>query len=274
LATLSGNHYFGVGFGSIVFALPSVQQALAKLAASGAVAREHMNCSIALTQRPKGLGFPYGFGCTVSVPYDLVTDFMRGAKGIMTDLYRHRDKLAAVFEKIKKLSVGPAIAAAKKSGNPLVFIPIHWAADSFISQKHFEEVWWLSAREMLVELIDSDLIPLVLWESDCTKRLETIKDIPAGRCIYWFERTDMVKAFEVLGDMVALRGNVSASTLVTGMPADVDAEVKRLVDKVWNKGGKLILDAAFGVPDESPVENVRAMYSQYAGTRVRGPSAL
>ena len=35
------------------------------------------------------------------------------------------------------------------------------------------------------------------------------QDIPAGKCIYWFERTDMVKAFEVLGDRVALRGNLS-----------------------------------------------------------------
>jgi hypothetical protein len=38
-----------------------------------------------------------------------------------------------------------------------------------------------------------------MQESDCTKRLETIRDIPAGKCIYWFERTDMVRAFEVLG---------------------------------------------------------------------------
>ena len=43
-----------------------------------------------------------------------------------------------------------------------------------------------------------------LWEADCTKRLEMIRDIPPGKCIYWFERTDMVKAFEVLGDVVAL----------------------------------------------------------------------
>ena len=88
-----------------------------------------------------------------------------------------------------------------------------------------------------------------------------IKDIPAGKCIYWFERTDMVKAFEVLGGRVALRGNLSPSTLTTGTPTDVDAAVKHLVDNVWNKGGKLILDGAFGIPDETPVDNVRAMFA-------------
>ena len=34
---------------------------------------------------------------------------------------------------------------------------------------------------------------------DCTKRLETIKDIPAGKCIYWFERTDMVQGLRGAG---------------------------------------------------------------------------
>jgi uroporphyrinogen-III decarboxylase len=107
-----------------------------------------------------------------------------------------------------------------------------------------------------------------LWEADCTKRLEVIRDVPPGKCIYWFERTDMVKAFEVLGDVVALRGNLSPSMMTTGKPEEVDAAVKHLVDNVFNKGGKLILDCAFGIPDETPIENVRAMFSaarKYAG---------
>jgi uroporphyrinogen-III decarboxylase len=119
-----------------------------------------------------------------------------------------------------------------------------------------------------VELIDADLIPMPLWESDCTKRLEIIKDVPPGKCIYWFERTDIVKAWEVLGDRVALRGNLSPSMMTTGTPADVDAAVKRLVDEVWNKGGSLMLDTAFGIPDETPIDNVRAMFDsarKYAG---------
>jgi uroporphyrinogen-III decarboxylase len=112
----------------------------------------------------------------------------------------------------------------------------------------------------MINLIDAGIIPMPLWEADCTKRLETIRDIPPGKCIYWFERTDMVKAFEVLGDVVALRGNISPSLLTTGTPDEVDAAVRHLADNVFHKGGKLILDAAFGLPDETPVENARAMY--------------
>jgi uroporphyrinogen-III decarboxylase len=56
--------------------------------------------------------------------------------------------------------------------------------------------------------------------------------------------------------------------MTTGTPEEVDAAVKHLVDKIWNRGGSLILDTAFSVPDEAPVDNVRAMFAaarKYAG---------
>ncbi|RTL52471.1 MAG: hypothetical protein EKK46_10740 [Rhodocyclaceae bacterium] len=268
LASLSGNMYYGISFASILFCLPQVQEALGKLAMAGGAVANHMNKTGGLVQRLRCLGFPYGFGAFSGAPYDVVADYMRGAKGMMTDLYRHKEKLEEVFDKVRKLVIRQTIAMAKMNGNPLVFIPLHWAPDAFMSQKQFEKFWWPSFRQFMLDLIDADLIPVPMWEADCTKRLEVIKDIPAGKCIYWFERTDMVKAFEVLGDVVALRGNISASALTTGTPEDVDKEVRRLGDQVWNKGGSLILDAAFGIPDESSIENVRAMFSaarKYAG---------
>jgi transposase len=66
----------------------------------------------------------------------------------------------------------------------------------------------------------------------------------------------MVKAYEVLGDVVALRGNVSPSLLTTGTPGEVDAAVRHLAENVFHKGGKLILDAAFGLPDETPIDEI------------------
>jgi uroporphyrinogen-III decarboxylase len=108
-------------------------------------------------------------------------------------------------------------------------------------------------------LIDNGLIPVVLWEADCTKRLEVIGDIPRGKVVYWFERTDLARAKEVLGDVVCLRGNVSPSLLTTGTPEEVDAACRHLIETVGRDGG-LILDCAFGLPDETPVENARAMY--------------
>ena len=268
LGSLAGACYFDVVNATGMFAAPQMRQTLAQLTAAGEENERYARNMAALAEELAVNGFPLGFGVFAEAPYDFVADYLRGATGMMKDLYRHRDKLLQVIDKVRILHVRKVLAAARLIPNPFVFIPIHWAPDAFMSQKQFETFWWPSFRRMLLDLIEAKLIPLVMWESDCTRRLETIRDIPPGKCVYWFERTDMVRAFEVLGDVVALRGNISPSVMTTGSPQDVDAAVKNLVDRVWNPGGKLILDCAFGVPDETPVENVRAMFAaarKYAG---------
>jgi uroporphyrinogen-III decarboxylase len=268
LPSFPGLHYFRLVNGMRAFGNPRVQRALQNLAKAGDEAAQFHQHHVEFTNRLSGLGYPLINGSTSVSPYDLIADYFRGARGMMTDLYRNKEKLLAMLDKATVFLSRMTIAAARESGNPIVMIPIHWAPDAFMSDKQFREFWWPPFKRMLTELIAAKLIPMPLWEADCTKRLEIIGDIPPGKCIYWFERTDLVDAHEVLGDVVALRGNLSPSLMTTGNPSEVDAAVKRLVDLVWHKGGKLMLDTAFGVPDETPIENVRAMFSagrKYAG---------
>lgn len=263
-----GLHYFRLVAGIRPFAKPEVRKALENLIAAAEEVERFGGHHVEFTQRMAAHGYPCTNGTTSISPYDFIADYFRGARGMMTDLFRCKDKLLELLDKASGFLLRQTITAAQMSGNPIVFIPIHWAPDAFMSQKQFEKFYWPSFRKLMLGMIDAGLVPMPLWEADCTKRLETIADIPPGKCIYWFERTDMVKANEVLGDVVALRGNLSPSMMTTGTPDDVDAAVKNLVDNVWKKGGNLMLDCAFGVPDETPVANVRAMFDaarKYAG---------
>ncbi len=263
-----GLHYFRLVGAIRPFAKPEVRKALENIIAAAEEVERFGGHHVEFTQRMTAHGYPCTNGATAVSPYDFIADYFRGARGMMTDLFRCKDKLLELLDKASVFLLRQAISAAQMSGNHIVFIPIHWAPDAFMSQKQFEKFYWPPFRKMMLGMIDAGLVPMPLWEADCTKRLETIADMPAGKCIYWFERTDMVKAHEVLGDVVALRGNLSPSMMTTGTPDDVDAAVKNLVDNVWNKGGNLMLDCAFGVPDETPVENVRAMFDaarKYAG---------
>jgi uroporphyrinogen-III decarboxylase len=151
-----------------------------------------------------------------------------------------------------------AINATKVSGNPRVFIPIHKGLDTFMSIEQFKKFYWPTLRELIVALINEGLNPCPLWEGDCTTRLEIIKDIPAGKACYAFEATDMVKAKEVLRDIVCIRGNVPLSLLAIKTPDEVRAYCKNLIDIV-GKGGGYIMDASTGLDDAKP-ENVRAMF--------------
>ncbi len=258
---LPGLHYFRLVAGIRSFAKPRVRQAFEKIIKAAEEVERMATHHADFTQRMVAHGFPMSYITTAVSPYDMLADYFRGATGMMKDLYRNKDKLLQLLDKAAVFLVRQTLWSAKSAGHPIVFIPIHWAPDAFMSGKQFETFWWPSFRKMLIGLIEGGIIPMPLWEADCTKRLEIIRDIPPGKCIYWFERTDMVRAFEVLGDVVALRGNISPSLLTTGKPDEVDAAVRHLAENVFHKGGKLILDGAFGIPDETPIENVRAMFT-------------
>ena len=268
LPSFPGLHYFRLVNGIRPFANPAVRESFEKLVAAAEESEAFFQHNLAFNARMAALGYPLINGGNAVSPYDFIADYFRGATNMMKDLFRRKDKLLEMLDKASTFLTRQTVAAAKASGNPIVMIPIHWAPDAFMSPKQFDTFWWPPFRKMMLGMIEAGLIPMPLWEADCTKRLETIKDVPPGKCIYWFERTDLVTAHQVLGDVVALRGNLSPSMMTTGQPADVDAAVKHLVDEIWNKGGKLILDGAFGIPDETPVANVRAMFDaarRYAG---------
>ncbi len=179
-------------------------------------------------------------------------------------LYQERIKrvqdaieLREIVEQFVPIEIKAGLAA-KNSGVPRVFMPLHKCIDSFMSPEQFNTFYWPTLQKVILALIDEGLNPMVFWEGDCTSRLETIKDIPAGKAVYWFEKTDMIKAKEVLGDVACIRGNVPLSILCAGTPDDVKNYCKELIDNV-GRGGGFIMDASTQFDDAKP-ENVRTMF--------------
>ena len=181
------------------------------------LAEQHAN----FTEHMTALGFPTSHISTSVAPYDLIADYFRGATGTMKDLYRKKDKLLQLLDKACTFLTRQTINWSKASGHPIVFFPIHWGPDNFMSQSSSRPFWWPTFRKLMMNLDRGRHHPDAAVGSALHQRLEVIRDIPPGRCIYWFERTDMVRAFEVLGDVVALRGNISPSLLTTGKPQQV-----------------------------------------------------
>jgi len=241
------------------YARPEVRAALLKLIQAGEEMQKMRSTMSRLHAELQGLGFPCVIHGVSHAPFDVVSDYLRGSKGAMLDLFRNKDRLLAVMDRLVALLPQTAIAAARAAGGNGVFIPLHWGLDGFMSPKQFTTFYWPQLQKVMLALIDAGLIPYVLWEGDCTSRLDVIKDVPKGKCVYSFERTDMFKAKEALRDQVCIRGNVPASMLISGTPDQVREHCKKLFD-VAGDGGGFILDASVGIPDEGKPENVLAMF--------------
>jgi len=209
------------------------------------------------TQEVLRMGFPVMFGGQSAAPYDVIGDWFRGTQGIMVDMYRCPDKLIQAMEKLVPMLIKMGIDQANQAGIPIVFLMLHKGAEGFMSIDQFKTFYWPGLRKVMAGLIEEGMAPVPLFEGDYTSRLDIIKDIPKGKAIYWFEKVDIYKAKEILGNTVCFRGNVPVTLLCIGTPEDVKAYVKELIDIV-GKGGGLIVDCGIWF-DEAKHENVKAM---------------
>lgn len=250
--------YHRVLLGTSAFAIPEVSQAIDVLIKTGLEARKLNAYADSFIKDSESLGFPVAFSATINAPFDHIGNSFRGTRGIMLDMYRNPDKLLAAIDMVLPLIARTALLAARKTGNPRIFIPLHKGADGFMSLKQFKTFYWPSLHRLMLTLIDEGLTPCPFFEGQYASRLEIIGDIPKGKALYKFEQTDMLAAKKALGDRVCIRGNVPASMLCTASPQEVKDYCKKLIDTA-GKGGGFILDGATGIPDEARPENVKAM---------------
>jgi len=250
-----------LGYGTVhllaALARPEMTNALETLIKAGAESLKWRSVMSSLQEELVGMGFPLSSDSIAIAPFDVIGDHLRGTRGIMLDMYKRPDKLMQAIEKVLPMELQAGTFAAKRSGNPRVFIPLHKGADGFMSSEQFKTFYWPTLRKLIVGLIDEGLTPWVLFEADYTSRLEIIRDIPAGKAIYHFERTDIFKAKAILGDVVCIRGGVPNSLLCTSTPNEVKDHCKKLIDIV-GKGGGFIMDAG-AIIDEAKPENMKAM---------------
>ena len=256
---LAGRTSVRIPWFSRYFAEPAIEAAMAKIIEAGREANKMLARSAAFDAELKSLGFPMSRHASCTAPYDYFGDFLRGSKGIMLDMFRRKDKLLTAMERVIPMLIRDAVQSAAANGGNIVFIPLHWGVDGFMSLPQFKTFYWPQLHKILMGLIDAGLVPLVFWEGKCDSRMEVIADIPKGKCIYYFEGSDMFRAKAALGDIVCLRGGVPSTMLITGSVAEIREHCRKLCEVV-GKGGGYMLDASSGIPEEAKMENVVAMY--------------
>ncbi|MFC2010119.1 uroporphyrinogen decarboxylase family protein [Chloroflexota bacterium] len=207
------------------------------------------------------LGFPpqSHMGGVGGAPFDSISDFYRGMRGAMMDMFRCPDKLIAACEKILDSRIKRATPAdPNKRGNPKrLFLALHRGAEGFMSNKQFEKFYWPGLKKAMLTSIDLGYVPMPFCEGAYGDRLEYFLEMPKGKTVTHFDLTDMFKAKEILKDHVCIMGNVPSTLLQVGSPQDVEEYCRKLIE-VCGKGGGLILTNGSSI-DEAKPENLKAM---------------
>lgn len=202
-------------------------------------------------------------------PFDTISDFLRGMKGTMLDMYRCPDKLLAACDKILEWRLAKAVPFNLDArGNPRrMFMALHRGSDGFMSTKDFEKFYWPTLKKAILATVELGCIASPFFEGIWDDRLEYLLELPKGKVVFHCEKTDVFRAKEILGDHMCIQGGMPPTLLQVGSPQDIEEHCKKLI-KVVGKNGGLILGPGSAMDYAKP-ENVKAMvdtvkkYGQY-----------
>jgi len=246
-----------VSLNLISFGQSDVQDAFKVLLEAGSEALKWGEVVNNFNKEMAELGFPGGAGGFSKVPFDVIGDTLRGSRGIMVDMYRQPYKLLEAMEAITPLMIDMGTSATQAAGNPMVMIPLHKGADSFMSDEQFKKFYWPTFKKLLLGLIDEGCVPFPFVEGSYNTRLEIIQDIPKGKTFWTFDATDMVKAKKTIGRVACIGGNVPTDLLSVGTPQQVKDYVRKLIDTVGEGGGYVMANGV--AADNVKPENLKAM---------------
>jgi len=258
--------YAGAGMTG-VFAAPPVAASLEALSKAAAEAAQWMHGYGAFGQQMQAEGYLPWIGGVAIVPFDLVSDMLRGMRGAMIDMYRRPEKLLALEERVLPMLIGGAIGGAQMSGINRVFIALHRGADGFMSLEQFETFYWPGLKAMILALIDAGITPCPFFEGIYDQRLEYLKELPRGKIMGVFDRSDLVKAKKEIGDIMCIAGGMPSSLLQTGTPDQVRDYTKKTIDELGQDGGFIMCTST--VLDDANPELVKVWaettkeYGQY-----------
>ncbi|MFC2014565.1 uroporphyrinogen decarboxylase family protein [Chloroflexota bacterium] len=256
----------GAGFTTILgtFISPEFKELAAKLSQAAEEQQKWSEQSTDFNAKAERLGFatqqqrrnatPGG------APFDAVSDFLRGMRGAMLDMYRCPDKLMAACDKILEWRIERSTPAEPEVEGDLVRgggAPLHRGSDGFMSIEQFEKFYWPGLKKAVMVAVEMGYTTSSFCEGVWDERLEYWLEIPRGKATLSFERTDMFRAKEILGGHHCIRGGVPSSLLEVGSPSEVEEHCKKLIE-VCGKDGGFILGPTSSIDCAKPA-NIKAM---------------
>jgi hypothetical protein len=210
-----------------------------------------------VVEQCKAADMPFLSMAIVMQPFDSLCGGRTFTQFIL-DLYRMPDKVEEVMQSMFQGMNDAAIAGCAAMGSPGVWIGGWRSASRMLAQPLWDRFVWPYVKECVRQTDEAGLIPILHFDSDWTRDLPRLLELPAKKCILSLDSmTDIRKAKKVLGDHMCIMGDVPPALLSSGTPEQVFEHCKELVEDIGPTG--YILQSGCDIPVDAPLANVKAM---------------
>lgn len=192
----------------------------------------------------------------VNIPFESLCGG-RSMQKFFFDLYRMPDKVQAAMDVIFEDSLAQLRSAPRPTGIGGAWLGGWRSASALLAPKLWDRFAWPYYLKAANELIDAGFTPVLHWDQDWTRDLVRLQELPAKKCILNPDgMTDIRKFKELVGDRMAVMGDVPSSLFVAGTPDDIYNYVRELVRDIGPTG--LLLCPGCDAPVDTKPENMEA----------------
>jgi uroporphyrinogen-III decarboxylase len=192
----------------------------------------------------------------VNIPFEYLCGG-RSMTKFFFDLYRMPDKVQAVMDVILEATLADIDAAPNTFGIGGIWVGGWRSASALVAPKLWDRFVWPYILKIVDALVAKGMTPVLHWDQDWTRDLVRLQELPAKKCILNPDgMTDLKKFKELVGDRMAMMGDIPASLLAAGTPEDVHKYVCEQVE-LFNGTG-LLLCPGCDAPINAKPENMEA----------------
>ncbi|MCL6477878.1 MAG: hypothetical protein K6T65_05630 [Peptococcaceae bacterium] len=189
-----------------------------------------------------------------------VLSMTRSMTAFIKDVFQIPDKVYEAMVVVTDEMIKMLTAQAEQIGIRRTFIGDSRSSAQFYSLQIFEKLFLPIMKRLVNGLNEVGIIPILHYDSDWTKNLEYLLELPAKKFVLQLDgATDIFKAKEILKGHCAIMGDVPASLFTVGSASEMDEYCKKLITVV-GKGGGLIYSSGCCVPMNAKHENVKTFF--------------
>lgn len=248
--------YFGQ-FGNMIG--PKAIEAYEKLIEIAKLQAETRKTEQAIMGQLAQLGFPPMLTGVGYVPFDMLSNFYRGTIAMFSDLIECPDMVEKAVNMFADLQIAN-LQYLKFAPLPVkrVMFWMHKGMDGFISPNQFDDLYWKPFLKIVNALVGMGVTPIIYTEGNYFKRIDQMKELPAGRCVIHFENVDLEYAKKTIGAENCITGNFPIYLLEHGSREQVIDEAKKMID-ICAPGGGFIFETNASIMNVRR-ENLEALY--------------
>lgn len=201
-------------------------------------------------------GYPSIASGGTTIPFEPLCG-ARSMPEFFADLYRRPEKVKAVMDVMLPDMIEMALAGVGATDAPGAWVGGWRSASALLAPKIWNELVFPYFHAIVTALAEKGVVSVLHLDQDWTRDLARLRELPAKACVLNPDGfTDVRRAKELLGDHMAIMGDVPATLFATGTPDDIFRYVEELVRDVGPTG--LLLCPGCDAPINTKPENMEA----------------